>query len=104
MLLAAGCSGDEASTGAIVYQSPEGLAVVNGDGTGNSRGSEKPWIALPAWTPDGERILVTLIHGLGHHTLATIEPDGGGLEEIVDPLTEEPVLGAHSRQSDEAMP
>lgn len=81
------------------------LFTIRPDGTGltalTSRGSEKPWLALPTWTPDGDRILVTLVHALGEHTLATLDREGGDLREIVDPDTGEPVLGAHTRQSKE---
>lgn len=79
------------------------LFTIRPDGTDlrrlTSRGSEKPWIALPAWSPDGEEILVTLVHGLGDHTLATMAADGDDLTEIVDSVSSEPVLGAHSRQA-----
>jgi Tol biopolymer transport system component len=79
------------------------LFTVRPDGTGltalTSRGPERPWLALPTWTPDGDRILVTLVHALGEHTLATLDREGRDLEEIVDPDWETPVRGAHARQS-----
>lgn len=84
---------------------PSNLFTVHSDGSGltpvTTRGSEQPWIATPAWAPDGKRILVTLIHGLGDVTLATLDREGGDLQEIVDPATEKAVSGAHARQSRE---
>ena len=46
--------------GAIVYQSPDGLAIVNGDGSGSERVSVSP-SDLDArhadWSPDGSRLV-----------------------------------------------
>ena len=82
---------------------PSNLFTIHPDGSDltrlTSRGKAHPWIASPAWSPDGSKLLVTLIHDLGDHTLATLEPDGSDLADIVDSDTGKPVLGAHSRQA-----
>jgi Tol biopolymer transport system component len=85
---------------------PANLFTIRPDGTHltrlTSRGAAHPWIALPAWSPAGSKILVTLVHGLGNHTLATVDPDGTDLTDIIDSTTGRPVLGAHSRQAPES--
>jgi len=73
------------------------------DGTELTRLTERttsdPWLALPAWVPDGSGLLVTVIRGDGDFALARLGADGQRLEDIVDPDTGDRIVGAHARQA-----
>lgn len=62
------------------------------------RGANDPRIADPDWTSGSPEVLVTLGQS-GRTTLATLDADGTGLTELVDPLTGDPVAGTHPRRS-----
>ena len=50
-------------------------------------GASGPRAAQPSWTPDGERIIFTSVEGtgFGEPTMATVRPDGTGLEPATAP-------------------
>jgi Tol biopolymer transport system component len=81
---------------------PIQLWTVQADGTSLSqltaRSAAEPFIALPAWTPDGNAILLTVIHSTDNFTLARIDAHGGNLIELLG-QTGQPIVGAHPRAS-----
>lgn len=60
------------------------------------RRADDAWFALPAWTTDGRRILVTLVHTTESFTLASVAADGTDLVEILE-AGGQPIPGAHPR-------
>jgi Tol biopolymer transport system component len=83
--------------------SGNGLATVRPDGSGLTRltepGPGQPRQALPEWQPDGEGILVTVIHDIGDHSIQFLDRTGANAIDLVDPATGEPLRGAHARQA-----
>ena len=59
------------------------------------RPASEPWVTSPSWESDGTGILVTLIHGKGSHTLATVSADGSAIGGLGGAF---PVRGAHANQ------
>lgn len=76
------------------------LFTIGSDGTGlrqlTDRDADDAWLALPAWAPGGQRILVTLIHSSELFTLGSLAADGSDLVEIVDEAGMH-IEGAHPR-------
>ena len=78
---------------------PTRIFTVHPDGSGLTQltdfGPDDPIVWLPAWTPDGSAILVTVTdRATGDHALGRLRADGSRLE-----LLPGPILGAHARQS-----
>jgi TolB protein len=59
---------------------PTTLYTISPDGSDlapiTSRAASAPWLALPAWTADGQHILATLIHSTSHFTIGSVAMDG----------------------------
>ena len=76
------------------------LYLVYPDGTGleqlTHQADGDPWVALPDWIDRTQGLLVTLIHDARYYTLATVNEDGGSIEEITDEAGD-PIPGAHPR-------
>lgn len=78
---------------------PPIICVIRPDGSDltvlTDRAAGDPRVALPAWMPGGDRILLTLIHSRDRYTLATMSIDGV-VTELVD-ADGAPIVGAHPR-------
>jgi Tol biopolymer transport system component len=79
---------------------PSELFTMRSDGSQVKRithfGAVGPRAVQPSWTPDGERIIFTSVEGtgFGEPTMATIRPDGTGLESAT---SSGPMFGTHPR-------
>lgn len=85
--LASACGGADVASGPIVYQGPEGLVVVQADGS-------EPRPALPErfgtdarhadWSPDGSRLAFTFDEADGTRDVWLADADGSSARKLVD--------------------
>ena len=82
------------------FTGPSNLYTIRPDGSGQTQlthlGPNDRRAAQPTWTPDGRRIIFTLVEGtgFGNPTMATILPDGTGMTSATK---SGPMFGTHPR-------
>lgn len=84
-------------------EDPTNLFTMKPDGSDlvqiTNVGPDGPGIATPDWAWGTHPITVTLIHGPGQSSLATIDPDGTNLADLIDPESGERISGSRPRKS-----
>lgn len=69
----------------IVYQSREGIAIIDADGDNQKVLAGSEYASEPSWSPDGSKIIFTDVIGPGFDSAIYImNPDGSGLQTFIN--------------------